>query len=527
MTCQKLYIDEFGANTTPGVTIMDTARDLAFAAMGDSGDTLRFIPGTEYKFTTPGYVTNDNVTIDRRGAIINATEMELELVQNLPDAAFRVQGSRSLSTTLSGDAARLATTITVADATGVNIGDPVWLESSGELWYTSIGETIERQVINRVKAISGTTITLAWPLKMSFDATTYTVTVHFWDCVKNFTMLGGLSYGGGIRNDPDNPGTYVGNGKGAGDLVMEYVDGAKIEIEYLEGFQGIAISPKYCMDVDISGGTIRGHDDDYTDPVTGLPEVENGRNSGFYGVFFFDCYGGSLKNTTSHRTRHHQDASSSANILVEGNRAYRNQKGPFGSHSGADDFTFIGNESEQADAGIVWRGQDFKAIGNTFNCLDGAASAIYDSSGAAADIPKSYTIMGNTLRGARYALFVEGNIGSLRSSGNHYENAETGVVYAPVGLSTLDMNSASFVGDYFTTAADNCLYAQDTTPRTRGAITVSNCTFTGYAARPARFFDTQVINYHHNTVDAGDAITHDSTDVVNTEANYGVGGETA
>ncbi len=75
--------------------------------------------------------------------------------------------------------------------------------------------------------------------------------------------------------------------------------------------------------------------------------------------------------------------------------------------------------------------------------------------------------------------------------------------------------------------AEYCLYAQNTTPRTRSSITVDKSRLTGYATGPARSFDTEVIHYTRNTVDAGDAITHDSTNIVDTEANYGIGGETA
>ena len=267
------------------------------------------------------------------------------------------------------------------------------------------------------------------------------------------------------------------------------------------------------------------HLDSYIDPVTSGLDVVEGRNSGFYGVFFFDCYGGSLQNTISHRTRHHQDASSSANILIEGNHAYRNFKGPFGSHSGATDFTFQNNYSEQADAGIVWRGQDFTATGNTLKCRDGAASAIYDSDGAAADVPKSYNISNNTVKGGRYGLFIEGNIGSLRSSGNHYENTETGNTYAPVGINTLDLDTATFTNDYFVTDADYCLHAQNVSVRTRKVITVKDCRLSGYASVPARFFDTATIRYEGNVQDDAGQILDDATGVVAQGGNYGTGGE--
>ncbi len=526
MSCIKLYVDDFGANTVPGTTDMTSAFQAAAEAL-TSGGVIKFIPGQAYKFTDTTTIAADNVTIDRTGATIDATELDLSLVSNRPDPFVHVLGSQRLATTLAADAAAEATTITVADATGVQVGDPIWIESDGELWYTEGANAIKRQVHNRVKAVTGLTISLTWPLPFSFDATSHTPVVHFWNCVKNFKMLGGRSYGGGARNDPDNAGTYVINGVGAADCFLEYVDGAHIDVDYIEGFQGFAIRPDKTMDVHVKGGTIRGHTDDYVDPVTSSTEVVEGRNSGFYGVFFNDSYGGSFRDCTGHRTRHMQDAGSTGNVLVENLHAYRNHRPPFGSHGGAVDFNFSDCYCTDGSGGIEWRGHNMKVEGCTLRNREGDGASIYDTAGSANDIPRNYSLTGNTFSGDRQGLLVRSNVKSLKSTGNDYLSKTSN--FYPVDISTLDLDTATFSNDLMDGGgvAEYCLYAQNTTPRTRSSITVDKSRLTGYATGPARFFDTEVIHYTRNTVDAGDAITHDSTNIVDTEANYGIGGETA
>lgn len=525
MSCLELYVDDFGRNTTPGTTDMTAAFQAAAEAAID-GSVIKFIPGRTYKITDTTVITKDNVTIDRTGAYIDASGMALGLVQNAPDAVVHVLGSSRLETTLSSDVAVNDTTITVADVTGVQIGDPIWLESDAELWYTEGSSVVERQTHNRVKSISGTTVTLEWPLKMAFDATTHTVAVHFWNCVKNFRMIGGRSYGGGVRNDPDNPGTYVTNGKGAADVLLEYVDGAHIEIDHIEGFQGFGVRSDKAMDIHVSGGMIRGHTVDYVDPVTSSTEVVEGRNSGFYGVFFVDTYGGSFTNCIAHRARHMQDAASSANILLHNLHAYRSHRPPFGSHSGATDFTFNNCFATDSFGGISWRGHSLIVTGCTIISRDGDTAALYDTEGSASDIPKDYVITGNKLVGDRQALKILGNVKSCISSNNTYESQKTSTYY-PIDISTDDLEYASFSNDKIVSKSTYCLYAQNTTPNTRAAISITNCRLTGYTSAPARFFDTEVIQYHNNVVDAGDTIIHDSTDITSQSSNYGIGGETA
>ncbi len=524
MSCIKLYFDDFGANTTPGTTWMTTAFRAAAEAAED-GAVIKCIPGTTYRIDGTTTITNNNVTIDRTGATIDATELELNLVQARPDSVFHVLGEQRLATTMTADAAVNATTITVASATGVQVGDPIWIESDGELWYTEGANTVKRQVHSRVKAVSGTTITLAWPLPMAFDATSHTPVVHFWNCVKNFKMIGGRSYGGGARNDPDNSSTYVANGIGPADLFLEYVDGAHVEVDYIEGYQGYSIFPSKTMDVHVKGGTIRGHTEDYVDPVTSSPEVVEGRNSGFYGVFFSDSYGGSFRDCTGHRLRHMQDAGSAGNYLIDNLHSYRSHRPPFGSHAGATDFTFSNLFSNDGSGGIEWRGHSMTVDTCTLASREGDSASVYDTAGAAADIPRDYIFTGNKFLGDRQGILIEANIGSLQSSANFYQ-AQSASFY-PVDISTKDLEWASFSGDKMEGVSEYCLFAQNTTPRTRAAISISETRMTGYTVSPARFFDTEVIQYRGNIVDAGDAITHDSTNIVDTEANYGIGGETA
>lgn len=158
-------------------------------------------------------------------------------------------------------------------------------------------------------------------------------------------------------------------------------------------------------------------------------------------------------------------------------------------------------------------------------CQRGNAAALYDTEGSAADLPKHYIITGNRFLGDRQGMKILSNIGTLKSVNNHYEAQKS--AYYPVDISTLDLEFASFSNDTMVSVSAYCLYAQSVSSRTRSAISVNNCRLKGYSSAPARFFDTEVVQYLSNIVDAGDTITHDSTGVVDTSGNYGIGGQAA
>lgn len=495
------YPDDYTENVDQGVTDMTGAFRDAVAAAGEGG-TLKLREGTIYKVTGSVDVPFSNFTCDLRGATIDASEMVLQLVQNRPDAVFHPIGAARLETTLAADAAKHANQIQVASAAGVQPGDPIWIESDGEHWYQSF-QSVPRQIINRVAAVSGNTVTLVWPLKMSFDATFYTPEVHFWDCISGFRAMGGKFIGGGPRNDPANPGVYIGNGKGAAAFYPEYVDGVRIDVEEILGFQGFGVRNEKCMDAHVQGGVIRGHEDDYGDVV-------EDENSGFYGVFFADSYGGSFKNCDGHNLRHMQDAAFAANFSIVGLKAYNSHRPPFGSHEGATDFTYIDNACDDGSGGMNWRGFNMTAIANRFYAVKGDATALYDVAGGINDLPRTYRLIGNVLRGERSGLALRANIASVASVGNTYEGNDA--AYPAVSLETRDLGLATFTGDTLDTIGEHGLLAQDNAPRSRGTIMMRGGCVTGYSSSPVRVYEapskTNLV-ICHNHFSNSDEVIHD------------------
>lgn len=493
-----IFGDHFAENTN-STTDMATALKAAVDYAGDGG-TVWLAP-TTYKVNSPVVIPYDNFTLMMGGATIDATEIVLNLTQARPDAPFHAQGSQRAATTLTVDADEFDTTITVADASGMVVGDPLWMESDTELWYTEGLNTVLRQIHNRITGISGNVITLERPLTMSFDATGATPVVHGWNCIKNFRAFGGRFYGGGVRTNPSV------NGQGSAAFFVEYTDYCEIHVDYIEGFQGYTILFSRSVDCHSTGGVMRGLLD--TDPA----EIE-GQTGNFYGLWHSDCYGGSFTKCVGHRLRHMQDAGSAANVVLNQLWAYRCNRPPFGSHAGATDFTYSECYHEGEISGLEWRGHSVKVDNCTLIAKGGDAIGFYDTAGAAADIPKIIQITDSTIIGERNAIDLNGNIGEAILNSNVFKNTTTTAAFSPVEFNSLDMGEALVHGNTIETEfGQYAILAQTGSIRTRDWLQIEDNTLKGFTVGPVRIFSGSATTdafIRENRIDTAAAVVTDT-----------------
>ena len=262
---------------------------------------------------------------------------------------FDFIGTESALTSLSANAAQYAETVTVSDATGISAGDVIYFYngSGGSLytWYTDDGTDVARSHINRVKSISGSTLTLAGPIPRDLDATTYTCVVRTWAGLRNVGIIGGHWDGGGYDH-------ALGNGEGTAAAFFEYCQDVVFRPETVAGFSGAQMWAVKCYGVDAYVPKMRGHVYGYSDAI-----VEN-TNSGFYGLRVDECRAVTLAGNLSENIRHTTDGARSEDVTVTGWHTYNNHRTPHGSHNGCDNWKIVDCHSEGPNGFALWRGFD-------------------------------------------------------------------------------------------------------------------------------------------------------------------------
>lgn len=473
MTCTKLYFDEFGANTTPGVTDMTATFQAAAAAAAD-GTEIRGIPGTTYKITGTTDITADNVTIDLGNSTIDASELPDTTEVNRPDGIFDILGSASAITTLAANTAINDDTVTVTDATGISIGDALHFLSS-ERWYQEGDSTVGRTTINRVMDISGNVLTLQHAMNQPFDISSSSVTVTAWAGVQNFKLTGGHYVGPGYEGAHEN-------GVGPCVLYSLYTQNLNIQdIRSTVGFQGAWLWTQKNYNGLIANNTGRGLPDSYTDALV------EGDNKGFTGIIVTDSMGVRVTGNTGYRLRHLVDGSRSRDVLVDGNFAYDCHRAPFGSHLGTVDWTFDNNFARSripGGSGMLWRGHSVKVTNNDFSGVIGSGSyGFYDTVGHQDDDPKTYLISGNTFASSRNAIGLYSNIGKATLANNTVTGGFELAAYSPIDIASMDIGSVHITGGTATCAIGGVgINIEDNSPRSRNFIKIDNVKIVGFAS---------------------------------------------
>ena len=367
----------------------------------NSGRAKKYILSGNCPFTTTCLITTGDVEINTEAAYIDASGLFGADVKNSPDAVFHVLGSVFGTTSMSADASENDTIITVADGGQLSEGEPIYIKSDGELWYTEAGTQIFVQMINIVKSIAGNVITLLEPLDFDFDATTHTVSVESWSTVKNVTIKHGNSYGGNYRRN-------LQNGVGIGFVYAQYFNGLDVSGKIIDGFENTAIRAEKGVDFKSHDTTIRGLKSDYETAIT--EDV----NSGFYGVFAVTVKDFSMSNVSGYRVRHLQDAANGTKGIVNNVRGYYCHRPTLGCHSGTHTINYTNIKSIGGAGGLQWRGYDLFINGAYVDCPTQKSSGIYDITGGAGDKPAKRVILGADVTAERNAISIKGKVSELK-----------------------------------------------------------------------------------------------------------------
>jgi hypothetical protein len=477
-------VADYGADLT-GATDGTAAVQAAIDA--NPGKTIVF-PNGVVKIDSRVIVTSDDTVLDLGNCEIDArtftgwaTGVNSGWDTGRFRSVFEFRGTLKSPTTLNGDVSVNSATITVADATGIAIGDLIRIASDGQLWYTENSTAWYVEETNEVVGISGNTLTLAYRTKFAYDATAHTVNVEVYTPIKNCQLVGGRSFGGGVRGN-------ILNGFGPSFALFEGFKDCACRPDYVEGFQNGVMRFNYGIGAVFDGGTIRGHAADYTTAI-----VED-QNSGFYGPWFARGRDGYFRCKNAYRLRHVQDGSQFDGCRIEMmNPPQGGHNTPYGAHGGTDNFVFDRCHYTGNFSAVLWRGFSVEVTGCRWRCLASQRSGFGDAAGSYSDMPRRYVFRDNDISASRHAiLMLCHRIGTLQITGSQrLENAlEAGF---PSVLVTRARVAQSFVGsgtDIITVSAEALRYSADALVD-GDIVNLDGVTLRGYTATGARLFTSQ------------------------------------
>lgn len=120
---------------------------------------IRFPRGGHYALTNPAVATS-SLMVFEEGAHLDSSAL------TAGEWSLTIAGSQSASTALTADAAEGAFSVTVTSNTGISAGSPVRIASDGI--YDPVQTSSKIGELNWVVDVSGTTITLLFPLEMDY-----------------------------------------------------------------------------------------------------------------------------------------------------------------------------------------------------------------------------------------------------------------------------------------------------------------------------------------------------------------------
>lgn len=431
----------------------------------NSGIAKKYILSGNCPFTTICDITTSDIEVDATGAYIDASGLFGSDVKNNPDPVFHIKGSQFGSATLSANAGAYDTSITVSSGTQIKVGEPIYIKSLSELWYTETGNQIFKQMVNIVKDVTGNVVKLLLPLDFDFDVSSNTVTVESWDTVKNVTINAGVAYGGNYRRD-------LLNGVGIGFVYAEYFTNLSVKAKLINGFENTAIRAEKGVGLDSYVDKIIGHKADY------LPTIVEDVNSGFYGVFAVSVIDFYMGASAGFRCRHLQDASNGTKGIVNNARAYDCHRPGLGCHSGTYSISYHGCAVIGGRGGLQWRGFDLFIDGINIRCEDHSSSGVYDAIGGGSDIPAKRIIKNPIILAARNGIKISGNVGLLEvSGGSVYGGIEDD--YHAIDLPTNNLKTAKISTDLNSKLGQYNIYFSSSASSELALIDINSSTFSG------------------------------------------------
>lgn len=376
---------------------------------------------------------------------------------------------------LDADADEGDTVVTISDATDLEPGDILTLRSDGQLWYAHGAENITRRDVNRVSSVSGNDVTLSFPLKMPFDATNHTVTVHIVRPVKNIKALGGIWEGGGLRTGVTQ------NGFGPCAFNAEGLDGVVFSPKEVRGWQNKAFAGIYLLNYEVSNCRIQGHEDDF-----GV--VTENVNSGFYAIFPNWSRYGSIRRVYGVRTRHLLDGINTFDVDCRECVPIQNHTAAYTAHPGCSDWTIdLGHDSPNIDNSLNWRGFNLTVSGgkSTAEGPNGRSIFCRAAGGSANDMPSTLRFHGVSSRSENPSLLIgESNYRLIEIEGCDLESD-----IAPVTFSAFSVDTFRVRGGRLATEGSRCIQRQvGGTAGSGGILDVQGVTMEGYTSEPINLF---------------------------------------
>lgn len=273
---------------------------------------------------------------------VNASKVRLEGLPgceisgpNLPAYTPVIAFAGSISTdvtTITGDIARGALTVTVASASGLAVGDVLLIRST-ELFNPDKAQYTKGEMVD-VAGVAGTTVTLAAPTRDSYTASGETISVDVITPLEDVGLRHVRVVGSGVTNG------YA--------VTMRYCDGIDVDhVQIIDGKQeGMSIS--HSRHITVADSSATGSDQ------TGLG----------YGVLLTGCEDAVIERFRGRGNRHSVDASNnlssgiSRDITFRSVRAYHDLSAGISTHGGTQFVTIEDCHTYGCGGGIVTRGSD-------------------------------------------------------------------------------------------------------------------------------------------------------------------------
>ncbi|MBU6234626.1 MAG: type I secretion C-terminal target domain-containing protein [Alphaproteobacteria bacterium] len=230
-----------------------------------TGTTFQFESGT-HVLTQTLYVKKDGITL--QGAADGSSKIVLAPTVLKEGISFQGGVDKSFASTLGSDVSRGASTITVANATGLKVGDVVRVSQSNDLDFLqknypniigdpALADNPLRESISEIVAINGNTVTLKQPVGYDMAAGTAT-TVERLNMLDN-VGLHNLTFEGSLGTPDANlfkntQALYT----GADAVVMNYTTRADVSNLTFTNVPSTALEMRNALEAHVNGLNVSG-----------------------------------------------------------------------------------------------------------------------------------------------------------------------------------------------------------------------------------------------------------------------------